>query len=445
MKNNSTSRRNFIKQALLGTAGLSVTSAAQLGLMKAAFADGTSKANANDYKALVCIYLYGGNDSANTIVPVEGLARTNYESMRGNLAVTDPLAFTSNVEGGLGFHPQMAQLKTLYDQGKVAIQANIGTHYGDRFAHNSQQEAWMRGAELKYSKGNGWAAKMLELLADTTTPHYLQNVSLFGKNTWSAGQITNPFSIGSNSVPEIALYHHHDNALARKDNLEQHFKNQATADNVLIREYAKSFLRTEDQTQDIIQSLTEVEPVEGFGDSALSQQLRRVSELIQLRTKYDVSRQIFFVGLPGFDTHRGQSDIQRNGLGYHANLLADLSDSMSAFYNSMVNMGLEDQVTTFTMSEFGRTMTHNTGNGTDHGWGGHQFILGGAVNGGIYGEMPRIALDADNVMGKGILEPTTHAEQMTSSLASWYGLSQSQRREIFPILDSLEPMNYFKT
>ena len=115
---------------------------------------------------------------------------------------------------------------------------------------------------------------------------------------------------------------------------------------------------------------------------------------------------------------------------------------MSEFYRVTETLGMQDQVTTFTMSEFGRTMVHNTGMGTDHGWGGHQFIMGGSVNGGLYGKMPRLALGADNILGKGILEPTTQIEQMTASIAKWFGLNNNQIQTVFPGLNSTT-MNYF--
>ena len=285
---------------------------------------------------------------------------------------------------------------------------------------------------------------MLEKENNNTAPHYLQNISLYGNNTWSSGSLTNALAIGSHHIPNTALYHHDEAALAGKANLEKHFQKMATSDHVLMKEYAKVFINSEEQSSALKASLAEVPPITGFGDSGLSEQLKRVLELIKLQQNSGGSRQIFFVGLSGFDTHRGQEALQRNGIGYHSNLLLTLSESLSEFYTATETLGLQDKITTFTMSEFNRTLTENTGGGSDHGWGGHQLILGGAVKGGIYGSMPSFSDNSLNLLGKGILKPSTQAEQMTGGLARWYGLSTNDVQDIFPVLNTAETMNYFK-
>lgn len=438
-------RRHFLKNLIVTSIGVS-----SLGMR---FLDASTAAT--DYKALVCIYLYGGNDSANMFVPVRGAPRSDYELARGHLAVQDPLEVNLGacpIEGGLGFNPWMRRLKQLFNDDNLAIQANVGTEIGNRFAHNSQQEAWLRGSHLRYSKSQGWAAKMLEYLSPTGVPNYLQNISLYGSNTWSSGNHTQPFSIGSSNLPNIALYHHDTLALDRKPNLENHFSYSRHDENVLIREYANTFLNTENQTQAFNKAIDGVAPVGQFGGSHLSQQLKRVIEIIQLQSKHDLSRQIFFVGLPGFDTHRGQEDQLKVAPSlyrpYHSDRLFDLSESMGAFYDATVALGLQKKVTTFTMSEFGRTLKPNSGGGTDHGWGGHQMIMGGAVNGGVYGKMPRLSGDDNDLLGdisgKCILKPSTKSEAMFSGLSAWFGLNEAQRKNLFPSLtaEELHSRNY---
>lgn len=433
MKNNDQTRRSFVRQMLLGTAGMSVMSSGHMGMINAAFASSSMATTANDYKALVCIFLYGGNDSSNAIVPISGAPRNTYEQLRQTLAVNNALEINTDIEGGLGFHPQMERLKLLYDQGKVAIQANVGTYYPGRFAHNAHQDTWMRGADRHHSKGHGWGARMLDLLS-SDKPNFLQNISLYGNTTFCSGEKSSAFAVGHGHIPQIRLYHSDTEALERKPIIENHLQHSTTADNALIREYANTYLRAERQTEDVRSTLEALPAVTGFNSSDLSQQLRRVVEFIQIGKSRGLSRQIFFVGLDGFDTHRGQESAN-----YHSNKLEQVSESIGEFYDATVQLNIENEVTAFTMSEFGRTLTPNTGGGTDHGWGGHQFIIGGAVNGKVYGRMPT----PDELDGKGILEPSTQAEQMTSSLASWYGLSNSQLRDIFPLLETLEPINYF--
>ncbi len=450
MKSENHSRRNFLRKMLSSSVVLSTTGITGTANIANAFSGGT--ATPADYRALICVFLYGGNDSSNMVVPVMGNERHDYESIRGHLSAQNPLEVnlgTSSISGGLGFNSDMLRLKNLFDQGKVAIQANVGTENGHRFAHNSQQEAWLSGLSPQQSKSKGWAGKMLEKCTSGSPLHYLQNISLDGSNTWSAADQTQAFSIGAFENPQVALYHHHVTAEERQPNLENHFKYMRNDRNALLREYANTFVKTEVQTAGFQSAINNVPPVGQFGPSALSQQLRRVIDVIQLRQQFSIGRQIFFVGVPGFDTHNAQNRGVKIGHGlyraYHANLLHDVSESLAAFYDATVSLGIENQVTAFTMSEFGRTMQPNDGGGSDHGWGGHQLIVGGSVNGGLYGKMPILSGTNTDLLGKGILKPTTHSEQMSAGLAKWFGLTDVQCDEIFPGLNglNLSPENYF--
>ncbi len=486
MSKDKQSRRSILKLMASG-ASLSVLNLANSGAVNAALSGATGSSGAaaelDDYKALVCVYLFGGNDSSNMVFPLGGESRAGYNAIRQYLAVPErislrdpdnaeyfkgseiidfsshhieqPEAMASYNNDGLAFHPFMEGINQLYSEGAVAVQANVGSHDGDLFAHNSQQEAWMRGAPLSYSGGYGWAAKMLDkLVPENAVNRHLSNVSVFGNHTWSKGKTITPMSIGdSGHIPSLALYYHHPNALARKSIIEEHYQHHANqGSNHLVKEYANTFINADKQTSGLNEQLANVGSVGNF--DGINAQFRRVAEMIKLQKNSNLEnkRQIFFIGIPGFDTHKGQDRGVKNGNRfnrppYHGLLLRDLSNAITAFYRSIEDMSLKNSVTTFTMSEFGRTLAPNVNGGTDHGWGGHQLIVGGAVKGGFYGKMPDFSAGSKDLGARQMLNPTTRTEEMFGGIANWFGLSDEQSKDIFPALN-LEGVNakrYFKS
>lgn len=446
----SFTRRNLLRQMMMGGLGAAAAASGQMALMRSALA--ASSSVDSDYKALVCVFLYGGNDSWNMLLPMAGDARVRYEDARQNLAATATVAsrLGNGIEGGLGLHPAMSRLNALVDAGKLALQTNVGplivpTTYDQfrnnavpvpeqLFSHNDQQATWMRGAEAK-DMSFGWAGRMLELLDDTGG--FTRNFTLAGNNLWQSSINGNPFTLSQEGVPEINGFEGdwwgpmlrkrvHAQMQALADHPLERMAAQVTNNAVVNAKFVRDALAMAPNTE------TEFTP-----GNHLSGQLKAIARLITVQPHLKPKRQVFFVGLGGWDTHDEQNQL-------HSELLEGLANGLADFQAELDAFGVGHQVTTFTMSDFARTLSSN-GDGTDHAWGGHQFIMGGAVNGGrLYGELPRQALDNGVDIGGGRMIPTTANEQMFASLASWMGLSASEIADIMPAIGAFDtPPNYF--
>ncbi len=452
-------RRSFLKKSLYGSLGLSAFTSTQFALVNSALAQ--QIVTPGGYKALVCIFLYGGNDSFNMFTPMEGQALVDYKNTRQSLARENAIEITSQqqIEGGIGFVPEMASLKNLYDQGKLAIQANVGSLLqpttvteiknkqallpNQLYSHSSQQHTWQRGAELNQNQTGhtGWAGRMFDLMQpnprDATQQFpYMQNMSLNGHNIWQSGLMTSPYSVCATDVETMNIYKFHHLASIRKPIVEN-YVNNTVHEHLLAKEYSKILMGAEKNARELNTQLAQ-QPILNtlFPENSLGDQLQQVAQLMRIGKQQGLGRQVFFVGMGGFDTHSNQSS-------QHPKLLATLSDAMASFYNATIELSMEHEVTSFTMSDFGRTLTSN-GDGTDHGWGGHQFILGGAVQGEIYGNMPRHTVGAEEDIGSGHMMPTTATEQMFASLASWYGVNHNMLNTLFPNLHNFDNNpNYF--
>ena len=435
MKDSNINRRHFLKNSILGGLGAMAYTSSGLRMVSAA------TGNNEDYKALVCVFLFGGNDSYNMFTPLHGGARLAYEEVRSNLA--RPLGlevYPSNrvFEAGLGFDQQMGALKTLFDEGHLAIQGNVGAlirpildssgnvisgakYPQGLYAHDASQQNWMRGADLNQKFG-GWGGRMLDtwhekgLVGDA---NFIRNVSISGSNLWQYGDLYQPYSVGlSGKIPTRFLTRGNRLQSIRQHAINQYRANFQTADH-LEKAFFNLYDNAIDNNKSLISQLTSVAGSNiVFPNSSLGKQLNTVCKLIEIGKKTAVGRQVFFVGLGGFDTHKGQNNS-------HPKLMHTVSEAMASFYRHTEAKGIENHVTSFTMSDFGRTLRSN-GDGTDHGWAGHQLILGGGVDGNkIYGDMP-------NQTGSTSLIPTTSNEQMFASLARWFGIADNDINSIFP-------------
>jgi|CZKL01.1.fsa_nt_gi uncharacterized protein (DUF1501 family) len=456
------SRRQFLRTAsMTSMAGLSA-SPMLLGLNSlAAMAQGTS---GGDYRALVCIFLQGGNDGHGTVIatdPSSFSAFTQARSGAPGLAYPQSTLFPVTLrtpQSGRTFalNPSLTGLQNLFNSGRAAIVANTGTLIAPTtkaqfnaksvplpaslFSHFDQTAAWQaiaaNGGSTEHVGWGGAVADLIEsmnmnsnsmftCISTAGIALFLSGQSSFQLNVTSAG----PIPIGGLAQPPFGL-----SASANP------LASILTADeaNLFAKEYEVVVTRSTDAQAILASSMVPagaagvpnppqfLDPVTNkLTDNPLATSLQTVARVISGRSSLGVTRQIFYVQLGTFDTHDGQAVA-------HARLLTQLGQAMEYFDGVMQNFGLGDQVTSFTASDFGRTLTSNS-DGTDHGWGSHHFVVGGAVRGqDMYGQYPVIGANQANDVGAGRLIPTTSVEQYAGTLARWFGLSDSQIREVFP-------------
>ena len=435
-------RREFLKASALGLAG------ASLGHLPGAVQAALVGANAQftDYKALVCVFLFGGNDSFNMIVPRSTAEYGVYAQSRQNLAILrdDLLPITPLTSDGAlyGLHPSTAGLTNLFTSGQAAVVANVGSliqrttrqQFLDGtaplppqlFSHNDQQDQWST-LSGRSNLRTGWAGRVADLLApDTANQRIALNISVFGNTLMQAGASTEAYTLGADGAP---VYFGLTQSLA---DIERRRAFERLLDNNWSSIYARAFARVQKRSlrnSEVVNAALELAPTLAtpFPTSLLAQQLSVVARMIAVRDELAMNRQIFFVAAGGFDTHDAQVPLQPG-------LLADVSDSIAAFYAATEELGVADRVTTFTQSDFGRTLTSN-GDGTDHGWGSHQVCVGAAVRGQeIYGTMPLLQIGGPDDSGDGRIIPTTGIDQYAATLARWFGLSETQLDTVAPNL-----------
>lgn len=445
LKNNSLDRRTFIKQSALAALGSSSFSAlsTQFNLAHA------QVGGADDYRALVCVFLYGGNDAFNMLVPRSAGDYNVYADARRNLATAreDLLALNpaNSLPADYGLHPELTELKTLFDAGKLTLIGNVGTlieptlqsdFVNNRvelppqlFSHNDQQNFVMSLQATQ--ERQGWASRIADVMMDANAnPDLSMNITLSGSNTLQTGGISAPYALGPEGV--------NDYWSLQPGNPDAWSVNRNRAYDALLSQsqthmFASEFARTQRRSIDLGVSLRSAlnqtpAPQTTFqSGSRLAGMLRMIAHLISARETLGMRRQIFFVGIGDYDTHGDQ--VNR----YPA-LMRELNHALSSFYQATVELGVSEQVTTFTASDFGRTLTSN-GDGTDHGWGSHQMVMGDSVMGNrIFGTMPELAIGSNDDIGEGRIIPTTSIDQYAATLARWYGLSPSQVAETFPSL-----------
>lgn len=462
-------RRTFIQNFALLTGGSTLLSTfGNLQLMQSALAAPTGNySGLNDNKSLVCVFLHGGNDSLNTLIPYSNAEYQKYANVRQNMAIAHNqlLAVNGNSHG---FHPSLPGLRDLYNEGRLAVASNIGNLFEpihrddyfdylagnnpglnippDLFSHSHQQEIWQ--TNLAPQPGNihpGWGGTMNDLLVSANSnPEIPSAFTISGNNLWQAS--TNTRSFGIQAGAGIADFDDLNNStwppqqpgrsdawnkilnLSRTDALQiqatNSFKETQTRANLLRNAYQ--------------QAPTFQTPYNN--KNSLASQLRSVAKLIAVRDSLGLKRQTFFVSAGAYDTHGDQ-------LAAHSRLLSELNDALFSFQRTMQELGVEDSVTTFTASEFGRTLTSN-GRGTDHAWATDYLVMGGAVNGGIIhgepieysdvaqGQHLTETLFGDQDVGSGRFIPKYSTDQYGSTLAKWMGINDVDQDTIFPNLNS---------
>jgi uncharacterized protein (DUF1501 family) len=431
-------RRHFLKLsarlAALGITGMG------LGPSRALFAAEAPAPTVTDYKALVCIYLFGGNDGNNVIVPVDTARYTAYQTLRGGLALGGT-NLLSPIADGVGnpyaMHYGLVELNQMYASGSLAVVLNVGllnrpltrTQYqsglsrpDNLFSHSDQTIQAQTGTSMP--DGTGWGGRLLDCFGatDNLAAVSVSSPALFLRGNDVRGNVVPPGAdlrlSGVSFSPASAADARRQavQALLRLDggNPIRESANQAFADGL--------------QLADTLAASTRLpELATPFPTTSIGNQLKEVARLMRLRSQLGPGRQVFFCSMNGFDLHSSQAWS-------HWNLLQQLSQGMSAFYNATQEIGLAQNVTTFTQSEFGRTL-QPSGSGTDHAWGSHQFVMGGAVRGGIYGQMPIFALAGpDDANTRGVWIPTISTAQFGATLGRWFGASAGELSAAFPNL-----------
>lgn len=402
------------------------------------------------YRALVCVFLYGGNDGFNWLVRRDTTGYAEYAAARGTLALSQEslLPITPLDTGGAqyGLHAACTPLQAVFESGRAAFVGNVGSLLRPvtvaqvrartaelpphLYSHSDQQAQWMC-AGPGGAHPRGWGGRVADLLhSQAHNPQLSINLSLNGSNLWQSGGVTFPYTLGLDDAPELLPITDRSYLGGGRSDLLLALQQQASASaHPMVREYSVRQRRSVELSQvvngalDAVGSLGTV-----FPESAIGRQLRLAARMISTHNRVGASRQMYFVGMGGWDTHDDQLATQ-------ARLLGELSAGLGAFQSAMDELGEQHNVTAFTASDFGRTLTSN-GDGSDHGWGGHALVMGGAVQGRrIYGAMPTLALNGPNDAGWGRIVPTTATDQYAATLARWFGVSDSDLPLLFPNLD----------
>jgi uncharacterized protein (DUF1501 family) len=438
------SRRDFLWQSACAAVGATAmaTTVWDLRMINAAIAQALP---VQDYKALVCIFLFGGNDANNLVVPNAGTDYTAYANARGALAIpaASLLPISPVVSDGrsYGLHPNCGDLQTLFNNGKLALMFNTGTLVGpltrtqylnksaavppQLFSHNDQQVQWQTSVPDKPMK-TGWGGRCADLLwSMNTNATVSMSISLAGTNTWEVGNVISEYNVGTGGPTGMNIP---SGSSAQLQTLKDLIA--LNHPNVYESSHAQMMQKAMDNYTALNSALsgginTWTTP---FPTSSLGNQLKMIAKIISVSNTLNHRRQIFFASASGYDLHSAQ-------LTSHSNLLGDLSKCMKAFHDATVQMNAVNQVTTFTVSDFGRTFPVNGGNGSDHGWGNHQLVMGGAVKGKqCYGAFPTLAVNGPDDTGLGRWIPSTSVDEYSATLARWFGVTNTDMPTVFPNL-----------
>lgn len=434
-------RRDFLRVSGAGAAA----TAAFAAYPGAAFSQviGTS-APFPDYKALVCVFLLGGNDSFNMLVPRSNAEYNVYAQSRQNMAIpqSDLLPINPLTPDGAqyGLHPTMTGMQSLFESNRAAFVTNVGPLIEPTtkdqfinksvalppqlFSHNDQQNQWNSLQGASQSK-TGWAGRVADLIRSNVADQQMAtNASLFGGSLFQAGDETVAYVMGFDGPIPFTGFGDSDIFMEQRLAFERIIN--ANYNSIYERGIAEVQKRAVASADLISGVLETAQPLNTFFPaSELGQQLSTVARLIAVRDQLDMQRQIFFVATGGFDSHDDQILNQPD-------LLGGVSAAMAAFYDATVELGVSDMVTSFTQSDFARTLTSN-GDGTDHAWGGNQLVIGDAVAGReLYGSYPLLALDGPDDVGGGRIIPTISADQYAASLSRWFGIPDAYLANIAP-------------
>ncbi len=440
-------KRQFLKTSAALGLGTGLSAFTQL----SALAQATT---GNDYRALVCLFMFGGNDSNNTLIPYEPADHSRYAAVRSNLALARDtlLPISPSNTGGVRYalHPSMGGIAGLFNNSasaapgapKAALIANAGplmvpttkAQWDSRsvplpdnlFSHSDQQSQWQ--SAIYERPTNGWGGRLTERLVDDATINRGYSVlSVTGGNLWETGDRTlSAYKVSASGRFGFDFYEPTGTdplSLAITETLRdthQHLFEQGFVD-VMGRSIEVQRILTQALEGSTVNTV--------FPNTNLGNQFRMVARLIAARDKLGLKKQCFFCSIGGFDTH-GDDQLTRQ-----AQLLGEISDAVTAFAAATAELNVADKVTTFSASDFNRTFTSN-GQGSDHGWGGHHFVVGGAVQGGkLFGQFPNHTVRGpDDSGGQGNWIPTTSTEAYAATLGRWFGADDAVLAQVFPRL-----------
>jgi uncharacterized protein (DUF1501 family) len=403
-----------------------------------------SAAGPTDYKALVCVLLAGGADSFNMFVPYDAARYSAYASFRADLALAHdtllPLIYTGPNAETYGVHPGLGGAKSLFDQGKLAFITNVGTlaEPTDKvsyaagtvrlplglFSHADQISQWQTSVPDRRI-ATGVAGRMADIVtAGAPQGPISMNISVSGSNVFQTGQVVTDYSLDATDGVRLVAGYRDANAAVFTTALDTMLA--ASYNDPFRRSYAKN-LRNAIDSGIAFKAALDAAPLLNttFSSGLFSTSLAQIAKVISVRDVLGSGRQTFFVSVGGWDHH---DDVIAN----QARMLPAIGQGLAEFRQALVELGVDDQVTTFTISDFGRTLTSN-GKGSDHGWGGNQLVMGGAVAGGnVYGAYPDLTPDNGLDVGRGRYIPTTSVDAFYAELALWFGIAPGELDLVLP-------------
>ena len=437
-------RRSFIRYASLAAAGNA------LGLRPFGALNALAQSSPG-YKALVCVFLFGGNDANNTLIPFDTTGYGNYSSIRGDLALAQNSLLPLIPAPNFALNPNLPDIQTLFNNKNAAFVANVGTLIQpltrakylagqaaptNLFSHPDQQLEWQNAAQSAATP-TGWAGRIADALGATFNQgaSIPMITSVAGDTLFCNGSSTSPVSISPGNLGGASCSEGSE-CTARL----------ASAQALLTLDSGLSLIQADDSitanayayAKTLASAVQSIAPLQTVfpASNSLAAQLKQIAQIIQVRAALGVQRQIFFASLGNFDTHSDQITLQNA-------LLAAISPALAAFYNATVELNVASDVTTFTMSDFSRTFQPNSNKGSDHAWGSHHMVIGGAVKGGqIYGTYPTLALGgADDSGSNGRWVPSTASSQYAATLAQWFGVATADLPTILPSIGSFSTNN----
>ncbi|HEV7234222.1 MAG TPA: DUF1501 domain-containing protein [Sphingorhabdus sp.] len=464
-------RRAFLKRsAQMGAMGAAAPFALNMSLIN----DAAAFTGTGPYKALVCLFLLGGNDHDDTLIPYDDANYNLYSAIRGggagqtaggiarakaDLAATaltpvTPQTLTNDMQYAL--HPAMTRMKARWDQGRLATLLNVGTlirpttlaeyRSSNRvqnplpfglFSHNDQQSVWQSSAPE--GALSGWGGRLADIALSSNTNTIFTAISAAGNSVFLTGQSALAYQVSGSGAIRLRSGNTRVAGSTTAYNMMREIMMQPDPSaHIFEGEYNRVTKRSIDSegvySAGVNAATLNTSFAQNGATSGIAAQLRIVARTIAARQALGVNRQVFFVTMGGYDHHDAL-------MGGHNTLLGQLDFAMDAFYQATVEMGIADNVTLFTASDFGRTLSSN-GDGSDHGWGGHHFMLGGGVRGGRhYGIAPEVSTTGSTQVGQGRLLPTTSVDQYGATLSNWLGASAGELSTVFPNIGNFSGVN----
>ncbi len=450
------SRRDFLRATLRSVTALGAAGAmSKFGEMNALAQSGSG------YQALVCIFLSGGNDGHNTVIPIT-TAQQNYslyQQNRGGLALAQSsLLPIANGSDTYGLHPSLVEIQGLYNQGKAAILANVGmlvqplsqAQYlsanstqipAQLFSHSDQTGQWQTGIPTGLGT-TGWGGRITDSLQSFNAGAKFPPIaSVGGCGLFCNGNQTSPATVpppysGQGTGTGMAVLGGLQPAATTANGMQQLLQ---FSNGLLLVQAGNGIVANGNSYANTLTGLLPTNKIKTVfpANNPLASQLLTVANVMSVQSQLGLSRQIFFCQLGSFDTHGQQLETQTP-------LLQQLSQAVSAFYTALSQeLGIVQNVTTFTASEFGRTLSPSGSDGSDHAWGNHHFVIGGSVAGGkFYGNFPSLALGGPNDANtRGTLIPTTAVDQYGATLAQWFGVGAGNLSAVFPNIGNFPSNN----